>query len=588
MATDDISVNERLYRQGLVPLIVGVTGHRDLVPEELPQIRKLVTSFFGQLRERFPDRPLQLLSPLAEGADQLVAEVALQLGVGLAVPMPMRKDLYITDFETPSALDEFEQLCERADAIYELPVVQGGTLESLAAYGEERDRQYAQLGVFLCAHCHILLALWDGKPSREIGGTAQVVQFHHDDTMAGYVASESIDKQLLANDESDLVYHIVVSRQRPNGEPAQELVPLTCSWFTTDPDEPRTAEMPDEYVDIFERTSQFNREARRHFRQIERGCYPLFDDESTDLGVPPAARRINRLFCAADWLAIHCQRRMLSALRITHGLAFLMGMMFILYSDFEARQPFMLVFFACFAIAFAVHQTAARLEWHSKYLEYRTLAEGLRVQFYWAVAGVTSDMVSKYSHDNFLQKQDVDLGWIRNVMRVGGIGCDVAPNRDPRGLEFSIREWIGDERGGGQLKYYASKTAHHKERSRQLDVLGQIVGISVTVMLIAVVAVSSDDVRDRLFIALGAVLLALGVRQAYAYGVAERELIKQYEFMYSIFRNAKRRLEAAPGDFERRRILRVLGESALDEHAEWIFVRRERSPDPAALWRMES
>jgi hypothetical protein len=79
--------DQAAYLDGLVPLIVGVTGHRDLVPDEAPAIRALVRSFLVQLRERFPDRPLQLLSPLAEGADRLVADVALELGFALATPI---------------------------------------------------------------------------------------------------------------------------------------------------------------------------------------------------------------------------------------------------------------------------------------------------------------------------------------------------------------------------------------------------------------------------------------------------------------------------------------------------------------------
>jgi len=77
MSESDTPAEDAIYATGLVPLIVGVTGHRDLVAGEVPQIRKLLMAFFNSLRERFPDRPLTVISPLAEGADRLVAEVAL-------------------------------------------------------------------------------------------------------------------------------------------------------------------------------------------------------------------------------------------------------------------------------------------------------------------------------------------------------------------------------------------------------------------------------------------------------------------------------------------------------------------------------
>jgi hypothetical protein len=86
-------------------------------------------------------------------------------------------------------------------------------------------------------------------------------------------------------------------------------------------------------------------------------------------------------------------------------------------------------------------------------------------------------------------------------------------------------------------------------------------------------------VRAPLTYLLGLLLLTIGVRQSYAKNTAEAELIKQYDFMHRIFSNAHRRILAAGHDTERRRILKILGDSALEEHAQWILMHRERSID---------
>jgi hypothetical protein len=44
-----------------------------------------------------------------------------------------------------------------------------------------------QMGVFISNHCQILLALWDGKPAADPGGTAAVVDYHLTAVMPGYV-----------------------------------------------------------------------------------------------------------------------------------------------------------------------------------------------------------------------------------------------------------------------------------------------------------------------------------------------------------------------------------------------------------------
>ena len=41
----------------------------------------------------------------------------------------------------------------------------------------------------------------------------------------------------------------------------------------------------------------------------------------------------------------------------------------------------------------------------------------------------------------------------------------------------------------------------------------------------------------------------------------------------------------ADDDAERRQILRALGGSCLDEHAEWILMHRDRSIDQSDIWR---
>jgi hypothetical protein len=78
---------------------------------------------------------------------------------------------------------------------------------------------------------------------------------------------------------------------------------------------------------------------------------------------------------------------------------------------------------------------------------------------------------------------------------------------------------------------------------------------------------------------MGCILLMVGVRQSYAKSTAESELIKQYEFMHRIFRNARRKLDEAQSDSDRRRILKMLGDAALEEHGQWILMHRERSID---------
>src|SRR5262245_49584283 len=93
---------------GRIPLLIGVTGHRDLRDADRPALESKVRAILEEQQRNYPHTPLILLSPLAEGADRLVARVALDLGVRLQVPLPVPQESYIADFQDAASRDEFK------------------------------------------------------------------------------------------------------------------------------------------------------------------------------------------------------------------------------------------------------------------------------------------------------------------------------------------------------------------------------------------------------------------------------------------------------------------------------------------------
>ena len=56
------------------PLVIAVTGHRDLVEDEIPALRDKVGALLRSLAADYPDRRLQVMSALAEGAEHLTEQ----------------------------------------------------------------------------------------------------------------------------------------------------------------------------------------------------------------------------------------------------------------------------------------------------------------------------------------------------------------------------------------------------------------------------------------------------------------------------------------------------------------------------------
>jgi hypothetical protein len=86
-------------------LTIGVTGHRDLLADEIPALKEKVRDFFLQLKSDYPDLDVQLITPLAEGSDRLVADVASEMGINLIVPLPMPQTESEQDFSSRDAVD---------------------------------------------------------------------------------------------------------------------------------------------------------------------------------------------------------------------------------------------------------------------------------------------------------------------------------------------------------------------------------------------------------------------------------------------------------------------------------------------------
>jgi hypothetical protein len=178
----EVSEEARRFSPPAVPFVlsVGVTGHRadvlgpdgtehlvGRVRETLGLIAAAGADLLGKERNCFSDDELLLrfISPVADGADQIAAEVALELGWELQVVLPFDRSTYRASLANHGARERFDALLERAVRVVELP---GEPSHGLDAY--------VMTGRATVAHCDLLIAVWDGLPPRGRGGTAEVVQ----------------------------------------------------------------------------------------------------------------------------------------------------------------------------------------------------------------------------------------------------------------------------------------------------------------------------------------------------------------------------------------------------------------------------
>jgi hypothetical protein len=136
---------------------VGITGHRDLYNPTYALVSAAITKQIGEFGS------VHGISSLAEGADQIFAEQVLKGGGALTAVIPSAH--YGRSFATTAGKAAYRRLRALATEVIELPF----RSPSADAYWAAWQR--------VVGLADVLLAVWDGTPSRGVGGTADVVAF---------------------------------------------------------------------------------------------------------------------------------------------------------------------------------------------------------------------------------------------------------------------------------------------------------------------------------------------------------------------------------------------------------------------------
>jgi hypothetical protein len=141
---------------------IGVSGHRFLI--DTPFLRNSVINIFENIYSIHPHSKFQIISPLALGADQLVAECGLEKPeTSLIVLLPLPVDEYTEEFSAGEK-EKFLELFSKREKTLQVP------------FTGKNDDAYLFLGKYLLDLVDYLIVLWNGKPARGSGGTAQIVK----------------------------------------------------------------------------------------------------------------------------------------------------------------------------------------------------------------------------------------------------------------------------------------------------------------------------------------------------------------------------------------------------------------------------
>jgi hypothetical protein len=623
-----------------LPVVVGVTGHRDPRPQDEVALKRAVGIVLGALRDkRIAGRHLVLASALAEGADQLAAEVALEFHppIPLIAIAPMPFDEYAKTFATREGRRRLHEMWERASLRIELPWIPNKHQDS--------EAQYEQLGLVLSRHSHILLALWDGHDpgaDRLRGGTAQIVAMRRMGerkvAAKGFAASALFPRtppQLELTRSGPTIQIVTPRRKHHEHEDRSHIrheagfiFGLSDAISATEIDIENVSDLTEARAESFPSFAaakeDFLRmaEANEDLQKTENKLRDLCRIHESYL-LPPTSEcseplsLLRSLQARADVTAARFQRYVLGewapglswsdsykgvrdrgAWLLQPGVLLLFATVvpfgvfwFEAYAHLHLGWAALALYIALFGGSFAFYLFAVRpWRWQERFQDYRALAEALRVQFYWAACGVPIAV-----SDNYLRQHADELGWIRQALRGPALLAIVAANASKSIEEHraAFLHWTNDQhafflgtpnkRGKSEINRRAKEWIDRLVRLT-LIIAGLTALVTLGIEIFQhrnphVLPKQLDDWHDLQ-------LLVLGLLPAVAAAFLIITESRAYEAHAHAYARAgllqKRANEIASELHEEhdhdtwRSLVFELGQEALAENARWLANRRER------------
>lgn len=543
-----------------VPLTVGVTGHRQIAGDCMQAIGTAVVAILEGVRTKAPDAPLLLLTGLAEGADRLVARLALdRFGAELVVVLPRAAESYRNDFTTAESKEEFDRLLASARLVVTCP-----------EDNPDPTVGYAWAGNFTALHCHLLIALWDGDEARGDGGTAEIVAAKLKGRYDGWNKGEP-----LQYDEGGAVAHVVTARtgERPPADVGQ------THWLYPDAARIGARGGENRHATVLSAFNTLNRLLKRDGRSR--------DGWSAD----PAAPNVDALKAATDHLANQFQRRTNIAVRFMVLATIVAAVSSALHGTI-APSLAKIVTTSALVAGFAMWLLSTRSRWQRLHTDLRALAEAGRIQAAWIASGLPLSVA-----DHYHPAQATSVAWIRRAIRTAFLLDDIQRPREaptPQGRKRHTEAghaWIDE-----QVAYFLGNNgvvSRYRRQARTFAILG-VVCLCIGLLIVAGnklldVTQLQQAVREQVFdttllLQLGRIALAITASvQAYQAFMSFGDLQRSFAVSAHLFSLARDEARAAAAADDQPRLIRLivqLGRAALVENVSWVILRRQRRIKP--------
>jgi len=520
-----------------IPILFGITGHRDLRPNDISYLKQAVRKILKKYQDQYPNTEIILISALAEGADMLTAEVARDLGITLKVVIPYEESEYLKSFESKDAIKQYKSLSNYADGD---PVFPPSYSKKTI---DNKELCYQILGEYLADTSNILIALYDGIETGKLGGTSAIIRY----------ARKGKRDNIFDPLDGDSVF--IINTPRISNTKIKK--PFVESR---------------EFLGVMD-----DKQFHAMLNKIDQANHSLKVEIATAEGHSLLEKMQKYFDDKANQSQTRYKKHMVVILLLTGLGIFFLELMHNLTGVFTGAGHFIIGYALGIGIAFIVYWFLMRKgQLQDDFVFSRAFGEAIRIQNAWNDAGLKQS-VSKY----YLANQANKFAWIRTALK----NLYFINNKAYKTKE----DWIE-----GQINYLNNTLPEREKKHKFYKKLEDILlfsGIaSLLVMFLIYVCTDVFHVLPHLhyplnwhFLVLvsGFLLLLAGFIKKYVSIHGIEEDVYNFRIMKPNFEKAQALLNERPSDKKlHMQIIFDLGKKALEENSKWVELHDARRVKP--------
>jgi hypothetical protein len=527
-----------------LPYIIGVVGHRNIVEESKEDASNHFEKILKRYIAKYPNTPILVVTSLAEGADQLIAEVAIKVeGVFLGVLIPMSIEKYLETFSSDSAREEFNKFCAKAIFVRDT---------SIDMVYEDNSDAFRSNTRELSNNADLLIALWDGIASNQVGGTSDTLYYK----LKKIHRPKNLTDVALNQKEFGSAIVIPVSR---TGDQTKLVTKVPYSLKPVSLEETSI----DEASDLLA-------VSKHNWNKLK------FESQS------PSLTYSEILTKNALSLAEKMRKKFIVALLVILTSSFLT----IVAIEIQSRSTSKIISVATILVAlsaFVIYQIVTKLEIKDKYHQFQAVAEAGEIQQLWSKVGIPEDV-----SDYFLTGINSSFDWMRSLVRTISFldKSQTINNMEAETKEF-MKSWISKQillrKGDSKVVGRITKNNRLASFIRIITIISIIFSLfiwgyfSISLILGIDSTISTRGLLQSLFVL---ALAAAATFSSYSYLLALREMVMREEKALYALDNALESLSLdlieLPPLVHGREVAKSLGIFFLNETSEWYVRNYDR------------